>query len=99
VNDAEEWAQWKAQCAWFDEHAAELATLADIERAQVIARRMHPQQPLWCESCGVRTPRHRHHSDYQRPGDIVWLCVFCHRRIHPRGKSAAIRDLLVPQAV
>jgi hypothetical protein len=32
-----------------------------------------------CEVCGSTRGRiHKHHADYSRPLDIVWLCARCH---------------------
>lgn len=39
--------------------------------------------PEPCADCG-KPGRHRHHEDYSRPEDVVWLCPSCHRRRHPR---------------
>lgn len=39
--------------------------------------------PTGCQSCGVEVRRlHKHHADYARPLDVVWLCPSCHMRTH-----------------
>ena len=38
-----------------------------------------------CERCGIsdRAARlHRHHPDYSRPLQVVWLCTLCHGEVH-----------------
>jgi len=45
-------------------------------------QRMFPT-PEPCE-CG-EPGKHRHHRDYTKPFEIVWLCTKCHRREHQLG--------------
>lgn len=49
----------------------------------VRAKRANPV-PQPCEQCG-RPGRQRHHSDYSKPEQIVWLCVSCHKKLHANG--------------
>lgn len=40
-------------------------------------------KPLSCECCSVFTETlHAHHSDYNKPLDVEWLCVPCHSEWH-----------------
>jgi hypothetical protein len=41
------------------------------------------QNPVSAEKWG----KHRHHPDYDKPFEIVWLCSSCHRREHQLGKT------------
>ena len=41
----------------------------------------HPEP---CADCG-NPGEHRHHDDYGKPEDVVWLCAPCHRRRHQLG--------------
>lgn len=34
-----------------------------------------------CEKCGAPSD-HKHHEDYDRPLDVVWLCRKCHIQLH-----------------
>jgi len=34
-----------------------------------------------CEICG-KSPAHRHHEDYNKPTEIVYLCPHHHKQIH-----------------
>lgn len=58
------------------------------QRAELKARRAHPhQQP--CEVCGA-TPAQRHHEDYSKPTEIVWLCSAHHAARHVQMREASI---------
>lgn len=44
-----------------------------------------------CEMCGLdgtypkgRPKVHAHHDNYDKPLDVRWLCVSCHRKVHYR---------------
>jgi hypothetical protein len=39
-------------------------------------------RPGMCSKCGKRDDIVAHHDDYNRPFDIVWLCVSCDRQLH-----------------
>lgn len=48
-------------------------------------------RPLECSRCGEIPPKardgrsniHGHHHDYEKPLDVEWLCVYCHRKETP----------------
>lgn len=35
-----------------------------------------------CAMCGSAKNIQGHHKDYDKPLDVVWLCVTCHHRVH-----------------
>src|ERR1700677_3601260 len=37
--------------------------------------------PKPCEKCGNQKA-HKHHADYSKPLDVIWLCAACHKRAH-----------------
>lgn len=39
-------------------------------------------RPLSCEVCGSSSKLQAHHNDYNRPLEVVWLCVPCHAKAH-----------------
>lgn len=41
-----------------------------------------PMKP--CEMCGTEIDVHRHHPDYDKPMDIIFLCRTHHKRVHGR---------------
>ena len=36
-----------------------------------------------CEKCGERAD-HRHHEDYEKPLEVIYLCHRCHRILHQK---------------
>lgn len=43
------------------------------------------KSPGVCEDCLVATSKlHRHHEDYSKPLDVVWVCPKCHGKRHQR---------------
>ena len=56
-------------------------------RVHTAAKRAHPL-PESCSHCGG-AGAHRHHPDYSRPTEIVWLCTGCHGREHARLRRSA----------
>lgn len=39
-------------------------------------------RPANCSICGSTRQIQGHHLDYQRPLDVLWLCVDCHKAVH-----------------
>lgn len=35
-----------------------------------------------CYFCGTDKRLQAHHHDYNKPLDVIWLCVRCHHRLH-----------------
>ena len=55
------------------------------QHAQYLARRYIPIQP--CEVCGSDNHIHRHHSDYKKPLDVMFLCSKHHKQWHNNNKA------------
>lgn len=39
-------------------------------------------RPLKCEKCNLEKQLQAHHEDYNKPLDVVWLCIECHFNRH-----------------
>lgn len=51
-------------------------------RAQAnVAQGRGKLRPGPCETCGEKDAE-KHHPDYQRPLEVVWLCRACHLELH-----------------
>lgn len=48
------------------------------------AKRAGVISPEPCEICGAEKAE-AHHPDYDRPGDVQWLCRKHHQQLHSRG--------------
>lgn len=52
-------------------------------KAKKIAQVFHPISPEFCLDCDLpKAKLHRHHEDYSKPTEIVWLCSACHGARH-----------------
>ena len=60
------------------------------QRARIIAYKIYPSlKGIKCEICGKKA-EHRHHGDYDKPEDVVFVCRFCHEEIHSDDSSNII---------
>lgn len=52
-------------------------------------------KPTSCSVCGSDDYRGivGHHEDYERPLDVVWLCIGCHNRVHVRYRCPACKSV------
>lgn len=50
-------------------------------RAHQLAQR-HTELPELCEDCKSAKAVHRHHPDYDKPLEVIGLCVPCHEKAH-----------------
>jgi hypothetical protein len=40
-----------------------------------------------CENCGAADNIQAHHENYDKPLEVEWLCVPCHKKRHAGGNS------------
>lgn len=46
------------------------------------------EKPKTCEKCGKTNCKiEAHHPNYDKPLNVRWLCVSCHRQMHPGKKD------------
>ena len=50
-------------------------------------------RPKNCKRCGSNKHKiHGHHSDYDKPLDVIWLCPKCHIAEHKRLREGEVYD-------
>lgn len=67
------------QQKWRREHPARY--LAHLYTAT--AKRLGVLVPQPCETCG-NAKSEAHHPDYEKPGQVIWLCRRCHKSHHAK---------------
>ena len=63
-----------------------------VERRQDPRQRSAHEKARWwvekrkkrCEKCGKTALTVKHHEDYSKPTDVVFLCRSCHGRLHSK---------------
>jgi len=46
------------------------------------------EKPSACTKCGKQTEKlHKHHHDYTKPLEVVWLCSPCHGKAHSEARD------------
>lgn len=43
-------------------------------------------RPEECSQCNVKGKIEAHHTNYDKPLDVTWICVKCHRALHKKLK-------------
>lgn len=51
-------------------------------RTKYLIRKGELNRPNNCDECNLICKPQGHHCDYNKPSDIIWLCVGCHRDWH-----------------
>lgn len=44
------------------------------------------KKPNKCSNCNQEKNVQAHHEDYNKPLEIIWLCVSCHSQLHKQKK-------------
>lgn len=39
-------------------------------------------RPDVCEQCDTKCKPEAHHPDYDKPLDVTWMCIKCHKKLH-----------------
>ena len=71
INKTDEFKKWRAK----NPLAYKAQTLANH------FLRKNPAREHSCVICG-EAKAHKHHPDYNKPLEVVWVCVSCHQKIH-----------------
>ena len=69
---------------------------AAIHRVREAMVRGEMSRPETCEKCGIapglakdgRSKIHGHHPDYDKPLEVIWLCIVCHSMLHREEKAS-----------
>lgn len=40
------------------------------------------KRPVNCQQCGLEAKIEAHHDDYEKPLEVMWLCISCHNERH-----------------
>lgn len=65
---------------WHREYYSENPEVKLKYKARELAYKKITKNPICCEKCGEKTEKlERHHKDYLKPLEIIWLCKNCHR--------------------
>lgn len=57
--------------------------IREKKKAQRIAMKKYPSlKGIKCQVCKEKPAVHRHHEDYDKPLDILFVCWECHGKIH-----------------
>lgn len=92
ANNIEKQRTWvqKASRTWRKKHGAEYykqyaqkegehAKHAARARVYDAIRRGIFIRPGHCVFCGIQCKPHAHHDDYEKPLEVIWLCLLCHK--------------------
>jgi len=83
ANNKEKYAEWEKRRRQKRHYLANAAVYRSIQRGEIV------RKP--CESCGTSKRVEAHHEDYNKPLEVIWLCLSCHKKLHgakKRGKSS-----------
>lgn len=53
-------------------------------------------RPEVCSNCGCHGDIIFHHPNYDKPNEGMWLCIFCHRKLHFGHKSIKGKLIIYP---
>ncbi len=54
-------------------------------KAQQLAGKIIISDNQLCEDCNTKLAVHRHHEDYNKPLEVNFLCINCHKKRHNKG--------------
>ena len=73
----------KRKKKWRESNAAENAKLRKAHHAvEVALKRGTMTRASECSRCGETYGIEAHHPDYDKPLEVIWLCVKCHAKEH-----------------
>ena len=80
-----------AQREWISRNPEKRAAHMAVEQA-VGKGTIH--KAIACEICGGIAKLSAHHTDYNEPLIVVWLCYGCHRDVHGKSNRAYLQYML-----
>lgn len=81
-SESSEGETMSSQAKWNASHPLELLAHQYVRSA--LKRGLITKGP--CDVCGAEEVD-AHHDDYQRPGDVRWLCRRHHQQLHAKGRN------------
>ncbi len=78
----------RARCKSCDKKAIDMRRKANLQAdvAQVLAaygvRTGIIEKQTICFTCKQEKPLDKHHEDYTKPYEVMWLCRMCHAQMH-----------------
>jgi hypothetical protein len=70
-------------------HRTEVKCRAAVRRAVKSKKIIKPES---CSVCGNISKLQAHHSNYNEPLNVIWVCITCHVAIHKMKRQAILEE-------
>lgn len=71
----------KAASSWRMKNKEKTAAQQCVSRAVKSGKLVKAHR---CSLCGSLEKLNAHHTDYAKPLEVIWLCTFCHKKVHSK---------------
>jgi len=62
-----------------------------VKAIRVANYKIKIQKGKLCELCNLNEAKEKHHEDYSKPLEVLFLCSRCHKKIHSKNKERWLR--------